>query len=77
MLTWAWGLRLGLQGALEDQLSPEESYRNGRRLDLVYVAGHHPLTPELYQMAEGQGDLSPNSRSQVRVRPMLCLVPHS
>lgn len=72
-----------VQGPLEDQLEPEEVYRNGRRLDLMYVAGHHPLTPELYQMAEGQANLSPNSRSQVKVGvvhnlcPSSCVMPSS
>ncbi|KAK2079216.1 hypothetical protein QBZ16_002907 [Prototheca wickerhamii] len=40
---------------LEARLSPEERFRNSRRLEQIYVAGSHPLAPEIYELAEEAG----------------------
>ncbi len=56
-----------MQEPLEVELDELETYRNGRRLDLVYVSGQNPLSAELLQLEEEHAQLSPSSRSQVRV----------
>lgn len=40
---------------LEVALTPEEAFRNSRRLEQVYVAGAHPLAPELVELGEADG----------------------
>ena len=56
-----------LQGPLEEQLSEEETHRNGRRLDLFYVSSAHPLTPDIFEMADRLGSLSPAERAREMV----------
>lgn len=58
-----------VQEPLEAELDELETYRNGRRLDLVYVSGQNPLSAELLQLEEEHAQLSPGSRSQIRVCP--------
>lgn len=61
-------LGLHVQGPLEAELDVLETYRNGRRLDLVYVSGQNPLSAKLLQLEEEHAQLSPGSRSQIRVQ---------
>ncbi|PSC72218.1 5 -3 exoribonuclease 2 [Micractinium conductrix] len=42
--------------AVEHTLSEEEAYRNGRRLELLYVSGSHSMTPDVYELAEATAD---------------------
>ena len=44
------------QEALEELLSEEESRRNSRRMDLLYMLSSHPAAPDAYEVAEQPGD---------------------
>eukprot|EP00891_Asterochloris_glomerata_P002215 jgi/Astpho2/2215/Aster-x0098 len=58
---------LDATGPLEEQLSEEETHRNGRRLDLFYVSSAHPLTPDIFEMADELASLSPAERARKTV----------
>jgi 5'-3' exonuclease len=37
---------------LEPTLTPEEAYRNSRRLELLFCSGSHALAPDIFEAAE-------------------------
>ncbi|RMZ55310.1 hypothetical protein APUTEX25_003448, partial [Auxenochlorella protothecoides] len=54
---------------LEGALTPEEAFRNSRRLEQVYVAGAHPLAPELLSQGMGGEVLAPGGEACPAVLP--------
>ena len=54
--------------AAEAGLTPEERYRNSRRLELLYVAGSHPLAPDICELAAGVGEGAGDAERLAAVR---------
>ena len=48
-----------MQGPVEVTLTEEEERRNGRRLDLLYMASSHPLAPDVFELADAAGGKTP------------------
>ena len=60
--TKAFHCRAPGQAMVEGTLDEEESARNGRRLDLMYMSTSHPLAPDIFELvdaaaaARGEGE---------------------
>ena len=52
-----------MQTPLEETLTEEESRRNSRRLDLMYVSSN-PVTPDIFQLADQNKGLDEAARAQ-------------
>jgi len=52
-----------VQTPLEETLTEEESRRNSRRLDLMYVSSN-PVTPDIFQLADQNKGLDEAARAQ-------------
>jgi len=53
-----------VQTPLEETLTEEESRRNSRRLDLMYVSSSNPVTPDIFQLADQNKGLDEAARAQ-------------
>ena len=53
-----------MQTPLEETLAEEESRRNSRRLDLMYVSSSNPVTPDIFHLADKNRDLDASARAQ-------------
>lgn len=53
-----------MQTPLEEILTEEESRRNSRRLDLMYVSSSNPVTPDIFQLADQNKGLDEAARAQ-------------
>ena len=53
-----------MQTPLEETLTEEESRRNSRRLDLMYVSSSNPVTPDIFQLADQNKGLDEAARAQ-------------
>ena len=58
-----------MQTPLEATLTEEESRRNSRRLDLMYVSSSNPVTPDIFYLADQNRDLDAQARAQA-VQPL-------
>ena len=55
---------IAVQTPLEATLTEEESRRNSRRLDLMYVSSSNPVTPDIFHLADQNRDLDAQARAQ-------------
>jgi len=55
---------------VEEELNEEEKWRNGQRLDQVYVGGANPITPEMYDLGS-KAEHDPNGQASVQIDPVL------
>ena len=53
-----------MQTPLEATLTEEESRRNSRRMDLMYVSSSNPVTPDIFHLADQNRGLDPEARAQ-------------
>ena len=53
-----------MQTPLEATLTEEESRRNSRRIDLMYVSSSNPVTPDVFQLADQNKGLDEQARAQ-------------
>ena len=65
-----------LQEPLEQLLEEEELWRNGRRLDQLYVGPSHPICPDLYDLGS-RAELEPGVEHKVPIDPELTGAPCS
>lgn len=45
-------------------MTEEESRRNSRRIDLMYVSSSNPMTPDIFQLADQNKGLDEQARAQ-------------
>ena len=55
---------IAVQTPLEATLTEEESRRNSRRMDLMYVSSSNPVTPDIFYLADQNRDLDAQARTQ-------------
>ena len=55
---------LAVQTPLEATLTEEESRRNSRRMDLMYVSSSNPVTPDIFYLADQNRGLDAQARAQ-------------
>ena len=53
-----------VQTPLEQTLTDEESRRNSRRIDLMYVSSSNPVTPDIFQLADQNRGLDVAARAE-------------
>ena len=63
-----------LQEPLERLLEEDEAWRNGRRLDQIYVGPSHPICPDLYDLGS-RAELEPGVEHKVPIDPQLTGAP--
>ena len=54
---------IAAQTPLEATLTEEESRRNSRRMDLMYVSSSNPVTPDIFYLADQNRDLDAQARA--------------
>lgn len=59
-----------MQEPLEAGLEDEEKWRNGRRLDQMYVSPSHPLCPEIYDLGS-KAEQEPDKIHSAPMNPQL------
>ena len=55
---------IAVQTPLEATLTEDESRRNSRRMDLMYVSSSNPVTPDIFYLADQNRDLDAQARAQ-------------
>lgn len=59
-----------VQGSVEAELSNEEQWRNGKRLDQLYVSPSNPVVPELYDLGN-RAEQEPDKQHSSQLDPQL------
>ena len=65
-----------LQEPLERLLEEDEAWRNGQRLDQIYVGPSHPICPDLYDLGS-RAELEPGVEHRVQIDPQLTGAPQN
>ena len=59
-----------MQGPLEKELDEDEQWRNGKRLDQLYVSPANPICPDLYDLGS-KAEQEPDNQHSHTLDPQL------
>lgn len=65
-----------MQSPIESKLDDEEQWRNGKRLDQLYVSPSNPVVPEIYDLGS-RAEQEANKQHSSQLEPQLTGNPSS